>query len=178
MVGRDSPVFDVQEQRITPTTVLAVGESAAKMARRLVTFGLHVHVGVDSGDNGRWMICGRRSSICLVARIDADVYVQAERDEPPRHFLQGRFTNCKYRSSGLIRCSCHVENGESRPTIIASRSHRRRTPRCNLQYEGHLGVATVSQMQVFISSTHCMSSGLKMPPLVILMPFGREPGVQ
>ncbi len=51
-----SPWF---EQRITPNErYLGLVELLQETARRLVTFGLHVHVGVDSGDKAV-MICDR-----------------------------------------------------------------------------------------------------------------------
>lgn len=57
--GATHPFSNWREQQVTPTEryhnlVAALQE----MARRLVTFGLHVHVGVDSGDKAV-MICDR-----------------------------------------------------------------------------------------------------------------------
>ena len=59
VVGRDASVFAVEDQRITPDErYLQLVNLLQEMARRLVTFGLHVHVGVDSGDKAV-MICDR-----------------------------------------------------------------------------------------------------------------------
>jgi carboxylate-amine ligase len=49
--GATHPFSSWQEQRITPDDrYLQLVNLLQEMARRLVTFGLHVHVGVDSGD--------------------------------------------------------------------------------------------------------------------------------
>jgi glutamate---cysteine ligase / carboxylate-amine ligase len=49
--GATHPFSSWQEQRITPDDrYLKLVNLLQEMARRLVTFGLHVHVGVDSGD--------------------------------------------------------------------------------------------------------------------------------
>jgi carboxylate-amine ligase len=49
--GATHPFSSWQEQRITPDDrYLKLVSLLQEMARRLVTFGLHVHVGVDSGD--------------------------------------------------------------------------------------------------------------------------------
>jgi glutamate---cysteine ligase / carboxylate-amine ligase len=57
--GATHPFSTWQEQRITPDDrYLQLVNLLQEMARRLVTFGLHVHVGVDSGDKAV-MICDR-----------------------------------------------------------------------------------------------------------------------
>src|SRR5215203_3792420 len=57
--GATHPFSSWQEQRITPDgRYLQLVNLLQEMARRLVTFGLHVHVGVDSGDKAV-MICDR-----------------------------------------------------------------------------------------------------------------------
>jgi carboxylate-amine ligase len=57
--GGTHPFSSWQEQRITPDErYLQLVNLLQEMARRLVTFGLHVHVGVDSGDKAV-MICDR-----------------------------------------------------------------------------------------------------------------------
>jgi carboxylate-amine ligase len=57
--GGTHPFSSWQEQRITPDArYLQLVNLLQEMARRLVTFGLHVHVGVDSGDKAV-MICDR-----------------------------------------------------------------------------------------------------------------------
>jgi carboxylate-amine ligase len=57
--GATHPFSTWQEQRITPDDrYLQLVNLLQEMARRLVTFGLHVHVGVDSGDKAD-MICDR-----------------------------------------------------------------------------------------------------------------------
>jgi carboxylate-amine ligase len=49
--GATHPFSTWQEQRITPDDrYLMLVNLLQEMARRLVTFGLHIHVGVDSGD--------------------------------------------------------------------------------------------------------------------------------
>jgi carboxylate-amine ligase len=49
--GATHPFSTWQEQRITPDDrYLQLVNLLQEMARRLVTFGLHIHVGVDSGD--------------------------------------------------------------------------------------------------------------------------------
>lgn len=57
--GATHPFSSWREQRVTPTErYLKLIDLLQEMARRLVTFGLHVHVGVDSGDKAV-MICDR-----------------------------------------------------------------------------------------------------------------------
>jgi carboxylate-amine ligase len=57
--GGTHPFSSWQDQRITPDDrYLQLVNLLQEMARRLVTFGLHVHVGVDSGDKAI-MICDR-----------------------------------------------------------------------------------------------------------------------
>jgi carboxylate-amine ligase len=57
--GGTHPWSPWYEQRVTPTPrYLELVEAMQETARRLVTFGLHVHVGVDSGDKAV-MICDR-----------------------------------------------------------------------------------------------------------------------
>jgi glutamate---cysteine ligase / carboxylate-amine ligase len=57
--GATHPFSPWHQQRITPTPrYLELVELMQETARRLVTFGLHVHVGVDSGDKAI-MICDR-----------------------------------------------------------------------------------------------------------------------
>jgi carboxylate-amine ligase len=57
--GGTHPFSLWQDQRITPDErYLKLVNLLQEMARRLVTFGLHVHVGVDSGDKAV-MICDR-----------------------------------------------------------------------------------------------------------------------
>jgi carboxylate-amine ligase len=57
--GGTHPFSTWAEQRITPDDrYLQLVNLLQEMARRLVTFGLHVHVGVDSGDKAV-MICDR-----------------------------------------------------------------------------------------------------------------------
>jgi carboxylate-amine ligase len=57
--GATHPFSTWQEQHITPDArYLQLVNLLQEMARRLVTFGLHVHVGVDSGDKAV-MICDR-----------------------------------------------------------------------------------------------------------------------
>ncbi len=57
--GATHPFSSWEEQRITPDDrYLQLVNLLQEMARRLVTFGLHVHVGVDSGDKAV-MICDR-----------------------------------------------------------------------------------------------------------------------
>src|SRR6476659_3103144 len=57
--GATHPFSTWQDQRITPDDrYLQLVNLLQEMARRLVTFGLHVHVGVDSGDKAV-MICDR-----------------------------------------------------------------------------------------------------------------------
>ncbi len=57
--GATHPFSLWQNQRVTPNErYLNLVELLQEMARRLVTFGLHVHVGVDSGDKAV-MICDR-----------------------------------------------------------------------------------------------------------------------
>jgi carboxylate-amine ligase len=57
--GATHPFSSWEEQRITPDDrYLQLVNSLQEMARRLLTFGLHVHVGVDSGDKAV-MICDR-----------------------------------------------------------------------------------------------------------------------
>ncbi len=57
--GATHPFSRWREQSVTPTErYLNLIELLQEMARRLVTFGLHVHVGVDSGDKAI-MICDR-----------------------------------------------------------------------------------------------------------------------
>src|SRR3954463_9531242 len=57
--GATHPFSTWQEQRITPDDrYLQLVNLLQEMARRLVTFGLHIHVGVDSGDKAV-MICDR-----------------------------------------------------------------------------------------------------------------------
>lgn len=57
--GATHPFSSWLEQRITPNErYLQLVNLLQEMARRLVTFGLHVHVGVDSGDKAV-MICDR-----------------------------------------------------------------------------------------------------------------------
>lgn len=57
--GATHPFSTWLEQRITPDErYLLLVNLLQEMARRLVTFGLHVHVGVDSGDKAV-MICDR-----------------------------------------------------------------------------------------------------------------------
>jgi carboxylate-amine ligase len=57
--GATHPFSQWNEQRITPDErYLQLVSLLQEMARRLVTFGLHVHVGVDSGDKAV-MICDR-----------------------------------------------------------------------------------------------------------------------
>jgi carboxylate-amine ligase len=57
--GATHPFSSWQDQRITPDErYLQLVNLLQEMARRLVTFGLHVHVGVDSGDKAV-MICDR-----------------------------------------------------------------------------------------------------------------------
>ena len=57
--GATHPFSSWLEQRITPDDrYLQLVNLLQEMARRLVTFGLHVHVGVDSGDKAV-MICDR-----------------------------------------------------------------------------------------------------------------------
>jgi carboxylate-amine ligase len=57
--GATHPFSDWRDQRITPDErYLQLVNLLQEMARRLVTFGLHVHVGVDTGDKAV-MICDR-----------------------------------------------------------------------------------------------------------------------
>ncbi len=57
--GATHPFSSWEEQRITPNDrYLMLVNLLQETARRLVTFGLHVHVGVDSGDKAI-MICDR-----------------------------------------------------------------------------------------------------------------------
>ncbi len=57
--GATHPFSQWREQKVTPDQrYLQLVELLQEMARRLVTFGLHVHVGVDSGDKAV-MICDR-----------------------------------------------------------------------------------------------------------------------
>jgi carboxylate-amine ligase len=57
--GATHPFSSWEDQRITPDDrYLKLVSLLQEMARRLVTFGLHVHVGVDSGDKAV-MICDR-----------------------------------------------------------------------------------------------------------------------
>jgi carboxylate-amine ligase len=57
--GATHPFSSWEEQQITPDArYLQLVNLLQEMARRLVTFGLHVHVGVDSGDKAV-MICDR-----------------------------------------------------------------------------------------------------------------------
>ena len=57
--GATHPFSHWSDQQITPDDrYLQLVESLQEMARRLCTFGLHVHVGVDSGDKAV-MICDR-----------------------------------------------------------------------------------------------------------------------
>jgi carboxylate-amine ligase len=57
--GATHPFSQWSDQRITPDErYLQLVSLLQEMARRLVTFGLHVHVGVDSGDKAV-MICDR-----------------------------------------------------------------------------------------------------------------------
>src|SRR3954465_6263540 len=57
--GATHPFSSWEDQRITPhDRYLMLVNLVQEMARRLVTFGLHVHVGVDSGDKAV-MICDR-----------------------------------------------------------------------------------------------------------------------
>jgi carboxylate-amine ligase len=57
--GATHPFSSWEEQRITPDArYLQLVNLLQEMARRLVTFGLHVHVGVDTGDKAV-MICDR-----------------------------------------------------------------------------------------------------------------------
>jgi carboxylate-amine ligase len=57
--GATHPFSSWEDQRITPDErYLQLVNLLQEMARRLVTFGLHVHVGVDSGDKAV-MICDR-----------------------------------------------------------------------------------------------------------------------
>jgi carboxylate-amine ligase len=57
--GATHPFSSWEEQHITPDErYLQLVNLLQEMARRLVTFGLHVHVGVDSGDKAV-MICDR-----------------------------------------------------------------------------------------------------------------------
>jgi carboxylate-amine ligase len=57
--GATHPFSSWEEQKITPDArYLQLVNLLQEMARRLVTFGLHVHVGVDTGDKAV-MICDR-----------------------------------------------------------------------------------------------------------------------
>lgn len=57
--GATHPFSPWQEQLVTPKErYLALVEMLQETARRLVTFGLHVHVGVDTGDKAI-MLCDR-----------------------------------------------------------------------------------------------------------------------
>lgn len=57
--GATHPFSPWREQQVTPDErYLKLVELLQELARRLVTFGLHVHVGVDSGDKAV-MICDR-----------------------------------------------------------------------------------------------------------------------
>ncbi|MEE3372668.1 MAG: YbdK family carboxylate-amine ligase [Planctomycetota bacterium] len=57
--GATHPFSSCHEQKVTPDPRYEnLVELLQEMARRLVTFGLHVHVGVDSGDKAV-MICDR-----------------------------------------------------------------------------------------------------------------------
>jgi glutamate---cysteine ligase / carboxylate-amine ligase len=57
--GATHPFSSWEDQRITPDArYLQLVNLLQEMARRLVTFGLHVHVGVESGDKAV-MICDR-----------------------------------------------------------------------------------------------------------------------
>jgi carboxylate-amine ligase len=57
--GGTHPFSSWEEQRITPDDrYLQLVNLLQEMARRLVTFGLHVHVGVDTGDKAV-MVCDR-----------------------------------------------------------------------------------------------------------------------
>jgi carboxylate-amine ligase len=57
--GATHPFSSWEEQQITPDArYLQLVNLLQEMARRLVTFGLHVHVGVDTGDKAV-MICDR-----------------------------------------------------------------------------------------------------------------------
>jgi len=57
--GATHPFSSWEDQRITPDPrYLKLVNLLQEMARRLVTFGLHVHVGVDSGDKAV-LICDR-----------------------------------------------------------------------------------------------------------------------
>ncbi len=57
--GSTHPFSKWREQKVTPNQrYLQLVELLQELARRLVTFGMHVHVGVDSGDKAV-MICDR-----------------------------------------------------------------------------------------------------------------------
>ena len=57
--GATHPFSQWKDQQVTPTERYAdLVNLLQEMARRLVTFGLHIHVGVDSGDKAV-MICDR-----------------------------------------------------------------------------------------------------------------------
>ncbi|TWU17514.1 Carboxylate-amine ligase YbdK [Novipirellula galeiformis] len=57
--GSTHPFSRWESQDVTPTErYLSLVELLQELARRLITFGLHVHVGVDSGDKAV-MICDR-----------------------------------------------------------------------------------------------------------------------
>lgn len=57
--GATHPFSNWQQQRVTPNERYGnLVDLLQEMARRLLTFGLHVHVGVDSGDKAV-MICDR-----------------------------------------------------------------------------------------------------------------------
>ena len=57
--GATHPFSRWQEQQVTPNDrYLQLVDLLQELARRLITFGLHVHVGVDSGDKAV-MICDR-----------------------------------------------------------------------------------------------------------------------
>jgi carboxylate-amine ligase len=64
--GGTHPFSLWQDQRITPDErYLKLVNLLQEMAKRLVTFGLHVHVGVESGDKAV-MICGAVSQHAAV----------------------------------------------------------------------------------------------------------------
>lgn len=69
-----------RDQRITPTErYLGLVEQLQVLARRMVTFGLHVHVGVDSGDKAV-MVCDRilRHLPMLLAISSSSPYWEGE----------------------------------------------------------------------------------------------------
>ena len=89
--GATHPFSTWQEQRITPDDrYLQLVNLLQEMARRLVTFGLHVHVGVDSGDKAV-MICDRimRHLPTLLALSVSSPFWEGRQNGPALASLEG-----------------------------------------------------------------------------------------